>query len=117
MPAKKKPATPAPKPAAKAKPAAKPTATAAKAAPAKVPPAKPASAKTTAKIAKPSAKSSGEAAVKSALNRAVAVDASERQRRIAEAAYFLAEKRGFDPAYVLDDWLQAERTVNAQLGA
>jgi Holliday junction resolvase-like predicted endonuclease len=37
-----------------------------------------------------------------------AVSADERHRMIADAAYFLAEKRGFHGDAALDDWLQAE---------
>jgi len=36
----------------------------------------------------------------------------ERQRKIEEAAYFKAEKRGFVPGFELDDWLEAEREVD-----
>ena len=32
----------------------------------------------------------------------------DRQARIALAAYFIAEKRGFEPGHELDDWLAAE---------
>lgn len=31
-----------------------------------------------------------------------------REQLIAEAAYFLAERRGFAPGYEVADWLQAE---------
>ena len=37
----------------------------------------------------------------------------ERQRRIAEAAYLIAEKRGFHGEQAFDDWLQAEAQVDA----
>lgn len=40
----------------------------------------------------------------------------QRQRMIAEAAYFLAEQRGFDPGSELDDWLQAELLVDTRGG-
>ena len=36
---------------------------------------------------------------------------SDWHRRISEAAYFLAEKRGFHGGYSLDDWLAAEQDV------
>lgn len=36
-------------------------------------------------------------------------------RMISEAAFFLAEKRGFEPGRALDDWLEAERTVKELL--
>ncbi len=37
--------------------------------------------------------------------------AAERSHRIAVAAYFLAEQRGFGPNRELDDWLAAERSL------
>ena len=40
---------------------------------------------------------------------------AERHRQIAEAAFFLAEARGFTPGRELDDWLEAERAVDARL--
>jgi hypothetical protein len=36
----------------------------------------------------------------------------ERKRRICEAAYFKAERRGFAPGHALEDWLQAEQEVD-----
>jgi hypothetical protein len=33
---------------------------------------------------------------------------SEWHRMISEAAYFFAEKRGFEPGLALRDWLEAE---------
>jgi hypothetical protein len=33
---------------------------------------------------------------------------SEIQRRIAERAYYLAERRDFESGHELDDWLEAE---------
>lgn len=41
----------------------------------------------------------------------------ERHRKISEAAYFMAEQRGFQGDMVLDDWLQAEAQVDARLVA
>jgi hypothetical protein len=35
-----------------------------------------------------------------------------RQRKIAEAAYFKAERRGFAGGRELDDWLAAEQEVD-----
>lgn len=34
-----------------------------------------------------------------------------RQRMVAEAAYYRAEKRGFAPGQELDDWLAAEAEI------
>jgi len=40
---------------------------------------------------------------------------SERARLIAEAAYFLAEKRGFAPGFQLEDWLAAETQIDVEI--
>jgi len=40
----------------------------------------------------------------------------ERRRMIAEAAYFLAEKRGFAGGDPVEDWIVAERRVDEALG-
>jgi hypothetical protein len=40
---------------------------------------------------------------------------SEWHRMISEAAYFLAEKRHFQPGRSLSDWLEAERQVRQAL--
>jgi hypothetical protein len=37
----------------------------------------------------------------------------QRKRRIREAAYFKAERRGFAPGHDLDDWIEAEQEVDA----
>lgn len=39
----------------------------------------------------------------------------ERHRMIAEQAYYLAERRGFDGDRCLDDWLQAESEIDRRL--
>ena len=38
-----------------------------------------------------------------------------RQAWIAEAAYYLAEKKGFDPGYESVDWQEAETSYNEML--
>ncbi len=43
------------------------------------------------------------------------VSADERQRLVAEAAYFRAQARGFSGGDPLDDWLAAERQINQAL--
>lgn len=40
-------------------------------------------------------------------------DEDARRDRIAELAYRLAEQRGFAPGAELDDWISAERLVDA----
>jgi hypothetical protein len=42
-------------------------------------------------------------------------DAEVKRRMIAEAAYFVAERRGFAPGYAIDDWLQAEQEIEASM--
>jgi len=39
----------------------------------------------------------------------------QRRQMIAEAAYFLAEKRGFDSGDPVGDWIEAETEVDARL--
>jgi hypothetical protein len=43
------------------------------------------------------------------------VSPEERHARISRAAYSRAEQRGFDGDHTLDDWLEAEREVDAQI--
>ena len=35
---------------------------------------------------------------------------------VSEAAYYKAEKRGFEPGYELQDWLAAEQEIESCLG-
>ena len=39
------------------------------------------------------------------------LDSEERHRRIAEAAYYRAQRRGFTPGYEEEDWLAAEKEL------
>ena len=43
--------------------------------------------------------------------------AAQRRAMIAEAAYYRAERRGFEPGYELEDWYGAERDIERALGA
>jgi hypothetical protein len=40
----------------------------------------------------------------------------QRHQQIAETAFLIAEQRGFQGDMALDDWLQAEATVDAGIG-
>lgn len=40
-----------------------------------------------------------------------AADPTQRRAMIAEAAYYRAERRSFEPGHELEDWLQAEAEV------
>jgi len=44
-----------------------------------------------------------------------AADATQRRAMIAEAAYYRAQRRGFEPGHALEDWLQAEVEVERTL--
>jgi hypothetical protein len=41
---------------------------------------------------------------------------SAREERIRQAAYAIAEKRGFSVDRAVDDWLEAERQVDSERG-
>ena len=45
----------------------------------------------------------------------VPVDARERLRMIEQAAYYRAEHRGFETGHEVEDWLAAEREIDALL--
>lgn len=40
-------------------------------------------------------------------------DIDDLRAAIAEAAYYRAEQRGFEPGYEMTDWLEAEKEVQA----
>ena len=44
-----------------------------------------------------------------------AADPTQRHAMIAEAAYYRAQRRAFEPGHALDDWLQAEIEVQRTL--
>ena len=41
---------------------------------------------------------------------------AERHAMIAEAGYYIAEQRGFEPGHELEVWLCAEREMSGKLG-
>jgi hypothetical protein len=48
---------------------------------------------------------------------APAIQPEERHRLIEVAAYYIAERRGFQGASSDDDWLQAEQEIDAMIAA
>jgi hypothetical protein len=48
--------------------------------------------------------------------RPAAISAEEFHERVAVAAYFRAQRRGFEAGHELEDWLAAEAEIRAQLG-
>lgn len=55
------------------------------------------------------------AAAASALEMGGDITPEARSRMIAEAAYYMAERRGFEPGYEFEDWLAAEAEVDRDL--
>lgn len=88
--------------------ASRPTSSKTAVEPAVAPAAKPAKAP-----AKPRAKRSESAA--SAVSNAIQLTPEERHRVVAEAAYFIAERRGFAGGSSIGDWLQAEADIDRML--
>jgi Protein of unknown function (DUF2934) len=43
---------------------------------------------------------------------AAARDLTPREKKVADAAYFRAERRGFAPGFEVEDWLAAEAEVD-----
>jgi len=43
------------------------------------------------------------------------IDQNQRRAMIAQAAYYRAERRGFEPGHEAEDWLAAESEVDAAL--
>jgi len=48
---------------------------------------------------------------------APAVSAEQRSAMICEAAYYIAERRAFEAGHELDDWLLAEKQIDATLAS
>lgn len=90
--------------------ASRPVAAAAKVA-AKAPAAK--AAKTTTSTRSP--RKSSITAPGTGTGNAIQVTPEERQRYVSEAAFFIAERRGFSGGSELDDWLQAEAQIDQLL--
>ena len=42
------------------------------------------------------------------------IDLEEFRAMVATAAYYTAEKRGFEPDHEIDDWLEAEKEIRKQ---
>jgi len=69
----------------------------------------------TAKRAKPAAPQKSPAAAKAAKPVKPRVSEDQRRHYIEVAAYYIAERRGFFGASVLEDWTQAEAEVDRML--
>ena len=64
-------------------------------------------------VVKKSAAPKKKAAVKSRAAKKITITASERRQMIAEAAYYIAEKRNFLGGEVHNDWIDAEKQIDA----
>lgn len=67
-----------------------------------------------AAVAKPNSDSKPDSLTRRTL---VPVAAETRRAMIAEAAYYIAEQRGFSSGRDMEDWLLAEKQVDAALSA
>jgi hypothetical protein len=65
----------------------------------------------------PAAKSSARKAAAKPAAPGRARSPVEREEMVRTAAYFRAERRGFEPGYEWEDWLAAEAEVTALVGA
>ncbi len=68
-------------------------------------PTKRAPTKTAAKKTTPTSKASNK--------KTSNIDTTQRHNMIAEAAYYIAEKNGFEGSSMHDDWLAAEQEIGA----
>jgi hypothetical protein len=48
---------------------------------------------------------------------AASKDPAQRHAMVAEAAFYIAQSRGFTPSQELDDWLAAEREIEQRLAS
>lgn len=99
MPVAVKPAKPAPAAATKAKPVVR-------AAPAGVPKA---TSRDAAKATTPKSTAGSRA------KKAAAISPEQRRNYVEVAAFYIAERRGFAPGNLLDDWVQAEVEIDRLL--
>jgi hypothetical protein len=56
-----------------------------------------------------------KASMPTAGNRIAEASGEETRRQIAEAAYFRAKERGFEPGHELEDWIEAESEVMGRI--
>jgi hypothetical protein len=66
------------------------------------------------KVSKKASKKVGSRAVKASATKTISPE--QRHAMIQEAAYYIAEQRGFDASSDMDDWLVAEAFIDGQLG-
>ncbi|MFH1045261.1 MAG: DUF2934 domain-containing protein [Pseudomonadota bacterium] len=64
-----------------------------------------------------SAKSKTKSAPETRKDAGPSISAEEREKLVARAAYFRAEKRGFAPGCELQDWVEAEAEVLRLIGS
>ena len=77
-----------------------------------------AAASSTAAHSPPELKPSSASKPNSLLGSSLSPASAERRRTmIAEAAYYIAEKRGFETGRDVEDWLLAEKQIDAKLSA
>jgi len=65
--------------------------------------------------AKPPPKAAGAKSARSAARKKVGIPAEQRRNYVEMAAYYIAERRGFGPGNLLEDWVQAEAEIDRLL--
>ncbi len=68
--------------------------------------------KTSSKSSSKASESTSESNSNAIAEPACAPSAADRLERVAVAAYYMAEARGFTPGYELEDWLAAEEMID-----
>mgnify|MGYP000689747103 CR=1 FL=1 len=58
--------------------------------------------------------SATDKAIVTGYQKGASASSADRQQMIAEEAYLIAERRGFDGDFAMDDWLQAEATIDTR---
>ena len=94
-----------------------PAKSAVKKAPAKAAASKPATAAAKKPAAKKATTAKATTAKAPAAKRGDGITAEQRYRMIAEAAYYIAEKRSFAPGDPAKDWAEAEAQIRAMFRA
>lgn len=56
-----------------------------------------------------------QSATNSRAKKAVGISAEQRRNYVEVAAFYIAERRGFAPGNLLDDWVQAEAEIDRLL--
>lgn len=74
-----------------------------------------AQAKSTSKVSSTNTPSTGMSGMSEKPEKSAKISPEERSRMVAEAAYYMAQRRGFEGGDPVGDWIEAERQVEETL--